>query len=103
MIVRMFAFRDPGCAIVADPTARCVACESAEHLVEGDGAPVCRVCIDELGHAAGDPIRSEVELLQALADRHRDVVSLTRVASNTEPLRFEWAWTDRWPGVEAHS
>ncbi len=96
-----FAFRDPGSVIVPDPGARCRRCNGNEHLIEGDGQVVCRVCIEELGAIANDPHVTTQRVLEALQARHGDVTTLLRVGGpNRDETHLVWDWIAPWPGVE---
>lgn len=92
-----FVFRDAGSVIEADPTARCRKCAGREHLIEGDGPPVCRPCIDQLGAIAGDPHVTTHRVLEALQERHGDVTRIVRTAGHDS--RMMWDWAGAWPAA----
>lgn len=90
-----YVFRHPGTVIEYDPTARCRRCNGSEHLIEGDGLPICRPCIDQLGSVAGDPHVTTHRILATLQERHGDVTRIARTAGHDS--RMVWLWTDEWP------
>ena len=83
-------------------TPRCIRCSGTADLIEGDSAVVCRECVSSLGELAGNPSIADNRILNALKERHGDVVTLRRApderAQPTGPLR--WDWTPTWPGVD---
>lgn len=83
--------------------ARCLRCDSTEHLIEGDELIVCRPCVDLLGGIAACPDNADSRILAALIERHGDVVEMRRapdpLMAGSAPL--VWDWTAAWPGVEA--
>lgn len=73
-------------------TPRCIHCQSRQHVVLGDGRPVCSPCILRLGAVAGKPLLADTFELEALRAMHADVVTLDTVKSH-----LSWTWVDTWP------
>lgn len=92
-----FVFRDAGSAISPDANARCSRCNGIDHLIEGDGPVVCRPYIDQLGAIAGDPHVTTHRVLEALQERHGDIVRIARTAGHDS--RMLWDWDASWPGA----
>lgn len=57
-------------------TTRCIHCRRTIHVIEGDGPPVCQVCVLTLGGAAGDPYSVSDTLRLVLRRKHRTTVAL---------------------------
>lgn len=57
-------------------------------LYTRDGPTVCWVCIQMMGHAAGDPFSVSRRQRDDLRRDHADSVSLTETASGKQ----EWTW-----------
>jgi len=96
------AYHMPGTAIVSSLDARCVRCNGTDHLVAGDGAIVCRPCIDRLGGIARDPLTAAPRLLEVLQELHSEVASLVRVGDRDGTM-LVWEWIADWPvGADQH-
>ena len=74
---------------------RCERCRGTEHVIVGDGPPVCWPCVSLLGETAADPLTASPRLRETLAYLHADVVTLGETARGFP----EWEWTAPWPGV----
>lgn len=86
-----FPFQDPGCAV---GPARCRYCKRIEGVMTDDGPPVCHDCTAIFIKVVLHP--DDGKLTEELAERHSDVVTLTRLISGVRV----WRWTATWPGVE---
>jgi uncharacterized Zn ribbon protein len=84
---------------------RCIRCQTTEHLIEGDSAIVCRDCVAMLGSIVAEPASAPRRILNALIERHGDVVSLVRdkPVRGREDGELRWEWTDKWPKTEPRS
>ena len=75
------------------PGACCDRCRGTEHLIEGDGPTVCRLCVSLLTETAADPYTASPKLRGWLQELHSDIVQLVEQGHGA----VEWVWSPDWP------
>jgi hypothetical protein len=87
--------------VTTERAAACIHCGLTEFVIEGDGPPVCRPCLDRFVAIANRPEDFTDSELHTIEAQHRDRVRLIHLASGvrerTGQSRVYWQWIADWP------